>query len=72
MFRDQLTLQEVCCPSSHAAVDVRLAGFDVVVEVVAEDLDVRDDSLAALGREVAGEEHCMNKPSSVKQISKSK
>lgn len=36
--------------------DVCLARLDVVVEVVAEGLDVRDDLLAARGGEVAGEE----------------
>lgn len=51
-------LQEVGGASAHAAVDVRLAGLDVVVEVVAKGLDVRDDLLAARGGEVAGEEDC--------------
>jgi hypothetical protein len=37
-------------------VDVGLGGLDVVVEVVAEGLDVRDDVGHALGREVAGEQ----------------
>lgn len=36
--------------------NVGFAGFDVVVEVVAESLDVRDDFFAAGGGEVAGEE----------------
>lgn len=38
--------------------DVRFAGFDVVVEVVAERLDVRDDFCLSLGCEVAWEEDC--------------
>lgn len=49
-------LQEVGGASAHAAVDVGFACFDVVVEVVAESLDVRDDFFAAGGGEVAGEE----------------
>ena len=38
--------------------DVRLGRLDVVVEVVAEGLDVRDDFFAAGWGEVAGEEDC--------------
>jgi hypothetical protein len=51
-------LQEIGGASAHAAVDVGFAGFDVVVEVVAEGLDVRDDLFAARWGEVAGEEDC--------------
>lgn len=49
-------LQEVGGASAHAAVNVGFTGFDVVVEVVAESLDVRDDFFAAGGCEVAREE----------------
>ena len=49
-------LQEVGGAPAHAAVDVGFAGLDVVVEVVAEGLDVRDDFFAAGWGEVAGEE----------------
>ena len=38
--------------------DVGFARFDVVVEVVAESLDVRDDFLAACGCKVAGKQNC--------------
>jgi len=51
-------LQEIRRPPPHPAVDVRFARFDVVVEVVPEGLDVRDDFGAARGLEVAGEEDC--------------
>lgn len=51
-------LQEVRGPSPHTRVDVGFAGFDVVVEVVAEGLDVGDGFLALGGGEVAGEEDC--------------
>lgn len=37
--------------------NVRFAGFDVVVKVVSESLDVRDDGLAALRSEVTWEEY---------------
>jgi len=53
-------LQEVGGASAHAAVDVGFAGFDVVVEVVAEGLDVRDDFFATRWGEVAGEEDLQN------------
>jgi hypothetical protein len=49
-------LQEIGGAPAHAAVDVGFAGLDVVVEVVAEGLDVRDDFFAAGWGEVAGEE----------------
>ena len=51
-------LQEIGGAPAHAAVDVGFAGLDVVVEVVAESLDVRDDFLAARGCKVAGEQNC--------------
>jgi len=50
-------LQEIGRPPPHPAVDVRFRGFDVVVEVVAEGLDVGDCLGAPLGGEVAGEEN---------------
>ena len=56
--RPPQNLQEVRRPPSHARVNIRLAGLDVVVEVIAKGLDVRDDVCLALGGEVAGEEHC--------------
>jgi hypothetical protein len=49
-------LQEIGGAPAHAAVDVGFAGLDVVVEVVAEGLDVRDDFFAARWGQVAGEE----------------
>ena len=49
-------LQEVGGAPAHAAVDVGFAGLDVVVEVVAEGLDVGDDFFAARWGQVAGEE----------------
>ena len=36
-------LQEVGGPLSHSRVDISLGGLDVIVEVVAEGLNVRDD-----------------------------
>jgi hypothetical protein len=51
-------LQKVSSTPTHTAVNVGFARFDVVVEVVAESLDVRDDFLAACGCEVAGEQNC--------------
>ena len=51
-------LQEVSSTPTHTTVDVGFARFDVVVEVVAESLDVRDDFLAACGCKVAGEQNC--------------
>ena len=56
-------LQEVRGPSPHARVDVGLAGLDVVVEVVAEGLDMGDGLLALGGGEVAGEEDCVEETS---------
>lgn len=50
-------LQEIRRPPPHPAVDVGFAGFDVVVEVVPEGLDVRDYFGASRGLEVAGEEN---------------
>lgn len=49
-------LQEIGGAPAHAAVDVGFAGLDVVVEVVAEGLDVGDDFFAARWGQVAGEE----------------
>jgi hypothetical protein len=51
-------LQEVGSTPAHAAVDVGFASFDVVVEVIAESLDVRDDFFTASGCKVAREEDC--------------
>jgi hypothetical protein len=51
-----LTLQKVGGALAHAGVYVRLGRLDVVVEVVAEGLDVGDDVGHALRREVAREE----------------
>lgn len=50
-------LQEIGRPSPHPAVDVRFRGFDMVVEVVAEGLDVGDGLGAPLGGEMPGEEN---------------
>lgn len=51
-------LQEIGSASAHAAVNVSLAGLDVIVEVIAECLDVRDDFFTACGCEVTWEEDC--------------
>ena len=51
------TLQEVRRPPPHARVDVGLGSLDMVVEVVAEGLDVGDDIRHPLRREMSGEEH---------------
>lgn len=49
-------LQEIRGAPAHARVDVRFRRLDVVVEVVAEGLDVGDGGGAGGGVEVAGEE----------------
>lgn len=54
-----LTLEEVGGSLAHSGVDVCLGGLDVVVEVVAEDLDMGDVFVAALGSQVTGEENCL-------------
>lgn len=52
---DVLTLEEVGSPLPHSRVDESLGGFDVVVEVVSEGLDVRNDLIPSLFRQVTGE-----------------
>jgi hypothetical protein len=59
-MRGKLTLQEIRRPAPHARVNVRLGGFDVVVEVVAEGLDVRNDFFSSLFCEMSREEDCQN------------
>ena len=51
------TLQEVGCPLSHPRVDKCFGGFDVVVEVVSEGLDVGDDLCSSLHGQMAREEN---------------
>lgn len=51
------TLQKVGRPPPHAAVDVCLASLDVIVEVIPESLDMRDDLFSSLGRKMSWEEH---------------
>lgn len=53
-----LTLQEVGRPSSHAAVNIRLARLDVVVKVIAKGLNVRDDLVSSLFCKMAWEQDC--------------
>jgi 3-hydroxyacyl-CoA dehydrogenase len=52
------TLKEVGRPLAHPGVDEGLGGFDVVVEVVTERLDVRDDLCATLHCQMTREEDC--------------
>lgn len=42
-------LQKFCDTVSHSGVHVRFGAFDVVVEVVAEELDAKDGLLCELG-----------------------
>ncbi len=64
MGRDKLTLQEISCTPTHSRMDVGLKmlkpgiartgvkgylrGFDMIVEVISEGLDVRDNIIASL------------------------
>jgi len=54
----QHTLKEVCSPLAHSCVNEGLGSLDVVMEVVAEGLDVRDNLIAPLLGEMAREEYC--------------
>ena len=54
----QRTLEEVCGPLAHSCVDESLGSLDVVMEVVAEGLNVRDNLIAPLLGEMAREEYC--------------
>jgi hypothetical protein len=51
-----LTLQEVGCSLPHPRVDICFRGLDVIMEIVSERLDVRDDVGHPLRGEVAGEQ----------------
>jgi hypothetical protein len=51
-------LQEVSGTPTHTAVNISFARFDVVVEVVAESLNVGDDFFASCGCKVAWEKDC--------------
>ena len=53
-----LTLEEVSRPAAHSGVDVRLGGLDMVVEIIAESLNVRDDIWHPLWCQMTGEENC--------------
>jgi hypothetical protein len=53
---DQHTLKEIGSPLAHSRVDECLGRLDMVVEVVAEGLDVRDNFGPSLVRQVAGEQ----------------
>lgn len=52
-----LTLKEICCALAHTRVDVGLRGLDVVMEVIAEGLDVRDDLGHSLRSKMPREEN---------------
>jgi hypothetical protein len=52
------TLQEIGRPSPHPGVDIRLGGFDVVMEVVSESLNMRNDFLASCVSQVSREQDC--------------
>lgn len=54
----ECTLQEVGSPPPHARMDVCFAGFDVVVEVISERLDVRNDFCLSLRGKMSWEEDC--------------
>ena len=54
------TLQEVGGPAPHSRVDVCFGRLDVVVEVVAESLDVRDDLFPSLEDLVGFHRHLLN------------
>jgi hypothetical protein len=50
------TLKEVGGALPHPRVDECLGGFDVIVEVVSEGLDVRNNLISSLFRQVTGEQ----------------
>lgn len=50
-------LEELADSESHSRVHVGLGALDVVVEVVSEDLNVRDTVLSSRGNQVSREEH---------------
>lgn len=52
----QHTLEKIGCPLAHSRVNERLGGLDVVVEVVAEGLDVGDDFGSSCSCQMAREE----------------
>lgn len=54
----QHTLEEVCGPLAHSCVDEGLGSLDVVMEVIAEGLNVRNNLIAPLFGEMTREEHC--------------
>lgn len=51
------TLQEIRGAATHSGVNVRLGRFDVVVEVIAEGLDVADNVLSSLPCKVSGKQN---------------
>lgn len=50
-------LEELADSESHSRVHVGLGALDVVVEIVSEDLNVRDTVLSSRGNQVSREEH---------------
>ena len=54
----QHTLEEVGSPLAHPRVDESFGRLDMVMEVVAESLDVGDDLVSSLVRQVAGKQDC--------------
>lgn len=66
------TLQEVGSPPPHARMDVCFAGFDVVVEVISECLDMRNDFCLSLWGEMSWEEDYRREALSAKVAYKSK
>ena len=55
LWIEKHTLEEVGSPSSHSRMDVSLGSLDVIVEVVAEGLDVRDDLVPPLRSQMTRE-----------------
>lgn len=52
------TLEEVSRPLAHPRVDKRLGRLNVVMEVVTEGLNVRDDFVSSLLCQMAREKDC--------------
>lgn len=50
-------LEELAHSESHSRVHIGLGTLDMVVEVVSEDLDVRDTVLSSRGHKMSGEKH---------------
>ena len=52
------TLEKVRSPPTHPRMDVSFGGFNVVMEVIAESLNMGDDFFSPCGGEVTGEKDC--------------